>query len=65
MQIDRVAAAAAELKPLRVLLTVIAFPFWVLGLAVGLAWVAVTWCYGAIKVGVADAKGRFDSREVS
>jgi hypothetical protein len=54
--VDRVASAAQAVKPLRVLLSVLAAPFYVLGLLVGFAVVAATWCYAAVQVGVQDAR---------
>lgn len=54
--VDRVAAAAQEIKPLRVLLSVIASPFYVVGFLVGLLIVAFMWAYAAVQVGVADAR---------
>lgn len=53
---DRVAEQAAALQPLRVLLTILAAPFYVLGLAVGFVWLALAWAYAAVLVGVADAR---------
>lgn len=54
----RVAAKAAEVQPARGLLTVLAFPFYVLGLLVGLVIAFVLWAYAAAAVGVADVRER-------
>lgn len=54
--VDRVAAAAVTLKPLRVFLSIIAAPFYVVGYLIGVLLVALTWAYAAIQVGVADAR---------
>jgi hypothetical protein len=56
--IDRAAAQALDVKFSRVLLTVLAFPFYVLGWIVGLLVVLVLTVWGAIKLGVVDAKAR-------
>lgn len=55
---DRIAAKAAETRPLRILLSVLAMPFYVLGLVVGVLVVAATWCYAAVGVGISDARNR-------
>lgn len=54
----RVAAKANELRPARVVLSVLAFPFYVVGLVVGVVWVAVAWAFAAVAVGVADVRAR-------
>jgi hypothetical protein len=54
---EAVAARAAQLAPARVALSVLAFPFWLLGLLVGIVWVVVAWTVAAVQVGVADARG--------
>lgn len=56
--VDRVAEQALTLRPLKILLTILAVPFYVLGWLVGLLWVAVLFAVGAIKVGFADASAR-------
>lgn len=55
---DRITAKAVDLRPLRILLSIIAAPFYVLGLVVGVLIVAATWCYAAVGVGVSDARNR-------
>lgn len=54
--VDRVAAAAQEIKPLRLLLSVVAFPFYLLGLAAGLVVVVFMWIAAAVQVGFADVR---------
>lgn len=54
----RVAVQAAELRPLRIVLTVLAVPFYVLGVLLGLLFVAVLWAVGAVRVGLDDARSR-------
>jgi hypothetical protein len=58
--VDRVAAAAQEIKPLRLLLSVLAFPFYLLGLVAGFVVVVFVWVAAAVQVGFADARGRDD-----
>lgn len=54
----RVAAAAGEVRLVRVVLTILALPFYLLGLLVGLLVVAVSWSVAAVKVGVDDVRTR-------
>lgn len=54
----RVAAKANELRPARIVLSVLSFPFYVLGLLVGLLIVLVGWVVAAVAVGVSDVKDR-------
>ena len=53
--LDQVHAHARELRPLRVLLTILAFPFFALGWIVrtvfGAIWFVAAWCWAAIVVG--------------
>lgn len=55
---DRVAAEAADVRPVRALLTVLAGVFYVLGLIIGAAIVAVSWSIGAVKVGIGEVRSR-------
>ena len=54
---DRVAVQAREIRFLRVLLTLLAAPFFALGWIVGMIWVAVTWILAAAALGFEQAKG--------
>lgn len=56
--VDRVASAAQEVQLLKVLLTALAFPFYVLGLLAGLVAVVAMWMIAAAQVGFADASRR-------
>lgn len=56
--VDRVAAAAQDVKPLRLLLSVVAFPFYLLGLVAGLVVVVFVWIAAAVQVGFADVRRR-------
>lgn len=59
---DRVAAQAMTMRPLRLLLTLLAIPFYVIGWLVAFVWFAIVFTFGALKVGFMDARGRFDQR---
>ena len=56
--VDRVAIEASSVRPLRVLLTVLALPFYVLGWVLGIAWVVVKFAVAAVKLGIAEAQAR-------
>lgn len=58
MNPTEIAARAAQIKPARLVLSVLAFPFWLLGLLVGVLWLAVSWCIAAAIVGFSDVKER-------
>lgn len=53
---DRIAARVASEKPLRILLSVLAAPFYALGWLVGLAVVVLMWFWAAAGVGFSDAR---------
>lgn len=54
---DRVADQAREIRFVRVLLTVLATPFFAIGWLVGMIWVAFTWVLAATAEGFTQAKG--------
>lgn len=54
--VDRVAAAAQNVKPLKILLAVLAFPFYVLGALAALVVVVSMWFAAAVQVGFADVR---------
>lgn len=56
---DRVAVQAADVRLLRVLLTVVALPFYAFGFVVAVLWLAARWVYAAVTVGFADARDRW------
>ena len=56
--VDRVAIEALSVRPLRVLLTVLALPCYVLGWVLGIAWVVVKFAVAAVKLGIAEAQTR-------
>lgn len=55
---DRVAERAATYQPAKILLTVLAVPFYVVGFVVGVLWVALAWAWAAVLVGVGDVRRR-------
>lgn len=58
MHVQTIAARAADYRPARALLTVVAAPFWLLGALAALVWVALTWCYAAGVTGWSDTRTR-------
>jgi hypothetical protein len=56
--VERAAAQAADIKLARVVLTVLAAPFYLLGLLAGVVVVVVVVAVGAVKLGVADVRSR-------
>lgn len=55
---DRVAAKAAEFKLTRVLLSILAAPFYVVGAVAAVLWMAGAWAISGVLIGFADVKGR-------
>lgn len=53
MNVDRIAKRAAEVRPARVALTVIASPLYLLGFIVGVLFVSFTWLLAGAAVGFA------------
>ena len=56
--VDRVAASAMQVRPVKLLLTLLALPFYALGWLLGLLVVVAMFAVGAVKVGIADARAR-------
>ena len=56
--VDRVAASALQVRPVKLLLTLLALPFYVLGWVLGLLVVVGLFAVGAVKVGIGDARAR-------
>lgn len=54
---QRVASRAAEIKPAKAALTIVATPFYVIGLVLGLILVAALWCWAAVGEGIDTARG--------
>lgn len=54
--LERVAAATPNTGPAKALFFMLAAPFYILGLIVGAVWQVGVNAYGAIKVGIADAR---------
>lgn len=55
---DRVAARAVDVRIVKLLLSLIALPFWLLGMVAAVVWLAVRWCYAAVIVGFTDVTNR-------
>lgn len=55
---ERVALKASDVAVAKVLLTLLAVPFYLLGFAVGAVWVAVRWIFAAVVVGFGDVHAR-------
>lgn len=55
---DRVAERAQTVNVVKLLLSVLAFPFYVLGAVAGLVFVVVSWSYSAMVVGFGDVRSR-------
>jgi hypothetical protein len=58
--VDRVATEAMTVRPVKLLLTLLTLPFYVVGWVLGLLFVVVMFAVGAVKVGIADARERAD-----
>lgn len=56
--IERVSTAALSVRPSKLLLTLLALPFYVLGWVLGLLYVAMMFAVGAAKVGISDARAK-------
>lgn len=55
---DRVAVRALEVRPGRIVVTVLAAPFYALGWLLGLVVAAVMWIVAAVQLGMSDARER-------
>lgn len=55
---SRVADRAAGITPVRVLLTVLVAPLWLLGVLVALVWLVLKWSIGAFMVGFDTVQAR-------
>lgn len=53
---DRVAQRAVQVNVVKVLLSILAFPFWLIGALVGIVFLAVAWLWAACVIGFADAR---------
>lgn len=50
--LQRIAADASKLTPAKVLLTLLAAPFYTVGVAVGIVWLVLTFVWSAVAVGI-------------
>jgi hypothetical protein len=55
---ERVAERAQSVNVVKLVLSVLAFPFYVLGFVAGVLWLVVRWVYAAVAVGFADGLQR-------
>lgn len=60
---ERIASRAARVPAVRVLLTVLAAPFWLIGAAVACVWFGVVWVCTAFAVGFGDVRGRVKAQD--
>ena len=56
--VDRVAVEALNVRPVRVLVTLLTLPFIVIGFVVGVLWLVLKFALGAIKLGIDEAQAR-------
>lgn len=56
--VDRVAAKAVDVSVVKILLSLLAMPFYVLGLLAAVVVIASRWVYSAAVVGYQDARGK-------
>jgi hypothetical protein len=59
---ERVAQRAASISIAKILLTILAAPFYAVGLLVGVLWVAAAWAVSAGMLGVEDMRSRSGRR---
>lgn len=59
--VERAVAEATSMKLSRVLLTILAAPFYLLGLVVGVVVVVAVVAFGAVKLGFVDVRRRAES----
>jgi len=62
--VDRVAVEAGKVRPLGVLLWVLAAPFFVVGCLVAVVWVAVLFAFGAVRVGFVEGRAKVSPAKV-
>jgi len=55
---DRIAYHAVQVQPLRLLLSILAAPFYAVGFLAAVIWFGLAWCYAAVGVGFSDGKRR-------
>lgn len=52
----RIARRAGEQTPAGLLVSLLAFPFWLLGALVAFLWMVISWSYAAVLVGFEDVQ---------
>jgi len=53
---DRVAVKAQQVNVVRLVLSLLILPFWLLGVFVGVLFLVVSWAYAGAQVGFSDAR---------
>lgn len=61
--VDRVAAEATKVKPSKMLLSLLALPFYVIGLLLGVVLVSMSFMVAGVKLGVADTRRHLDRND--
>ncbi len=61
----KVADKAADYRPARAFLTVVALPFFVLGSVAAVLWLAGTWVWAALVTGFVDTRDRNRGRQAA
>jgi hypothetical protein len=54
--VDRVATRASTIRPARVVLTILAAPFYLIGLIGAVLWLVISWALAAVQVGFGDVR---------
>lgn len=65
LYIDRIAEQARRISLVRLVLIVLAAPFWTVGAIIGAVWLAAVWCGAAIAVGINDVRTRLGTDRTS
>jgi hypothetical protein len=60
---ERIASRTARVPFVRVVLTILAAPFWLIGAAVAAAWFGIVWVCMAFMVGFGDVRGRVKAQD--
>lgn len=55
---ERVASHAQQVNVVKLLLSLVAFPFYVVGFVAGVVWLLVSWSISATVIGFGDVKRR-------
>lgn len=55
---ERVASRASEVRPVQLLLSLLAAPFYAVGFVAGILLAVLTWAIAAVQLGVSDVRRR-------